>query len=64
WGMADHTAEQVREIYEFVGTPPAWQGAAAQVLEPGDELPVGRAVRQQYVATRDQLHPGAFGGAQ
>ncbi len=41
-------------------TPPAWQGAAAQVLEPGDELPVGQAVRQQYVATRDQIHPGAF----
>ncbi|MER6995142.1 FGGY family carbohydrate kinase [Streptomyces sp. NPDC000410] len=42
-------------------TPPAWQGAAAQVFEPGDELAVGQAVRQQYVATRDQVHPGAFG---
>jgi len=41
-------------------TPPAWQGAAAQVLEPGEELPVGQAVRQQYIATRDQIHPGAF----
>ncbi|MBD0708052.1 MULTISPECIES: xylulokinase [unclassified Streptomyces] len=41
--------------------PPAWQGAAAQLLEPGDELAEGRAVRQQYTATRDQLHPGAFG---
>ncbi|HEY9437237.1 MAG TPA: sugar kinase, partial [Streptomyces sp.] len=41
-------------------TPPAWQGAVAQVLEPGDELAVGRAVRQQYGATRDQIHPGAF----
>ncbi|MGR8010673.1 FGGY family carbohydrate kinase [Streptomyces hypolithicus] len=41
-------------------SPPAWQGAAAQVLEPGDELAVGRAVRQQYGATRDQIHPGAF----
>ncbi|ATW48409.1 FGGY family carbohydrate kinase [Streptomyces peucetius] len=40
--------------------PPAWQGAAAQVLEPGEELPVGQAVRQQYGATRDQVHPGAF----
>ncbi|MYW27962.1 sugar kinase, partial [Streptomyces sp. SID2119] len=45
-------------------TPPAWQGASAQVLEPGDELAVGRAVRQQYGATRDQIHPGAFGGGQ
>ncbi|MEV6653852.1 FGGY family carbohydrate kinase [Streptomyces sp. NPDC051219] len=44
-------------------TPPAWQGAAAQVFEPGEELAVGQAVRQQYVATREQLHPGAFGTA-
>ncbi|MGW1884837.1 FGGY family carbohydrate kinase [Streptomyces sp. NPDC001970] len=42
-------------------TPPAWQGAAAQIFEPGDDLPVGQAVRQQYVATREQVHPGAFG---
>ena len=41
-------------------TPPAWQGAAAQVLEPGDELAVGQAVRQQYVSVREQTHPGAF----
>ncbi|MFF7139700.1 MULTISPECIES: FGGY family carbohydrate kinase [Streptomyces] len=41
-------------------TPPAWQGAAAQVLEPGDELAVGQAVRQQYVSVREQAHPGAF----
>ncbi|GAA1353766.1 FGGY family carbohydrate kinase [Streptomyces beijiangensis] len=42
-------------------TPPSWQGAVAQVLEPGEELAVGQAVRQQYIATRDQIHPGAFG---
>ncbi|QIP86614.1 sugar kinase [Streptomyces sp. Tu 2975] len=41
--------------------PPTWQGAAAQVFEPGEELAVGQAVRQQYGATRDQIHPGAFG---
>ncbi|WP_267888645.1 FGGY-family carbohydrate kinase, partial [Streptomyces puniciscabiei] len=41
-------------------TPPAWQGAAAQVLEPGDELAVGQAVRQQFTAVREQTHPGAF----
>jgi xylulokinase len=41
-------------------TPPAWQGAAAQVLEPGEELAAGQAVRQQYVAVREQTHPGAF----
>ncbi|AOR34505.1 sugar kinase [Streptomyces fodineus] len=43
-------------------TPPLWQGAAAQVLEPGDELPVGQAVRQQFTAVREQTHPGAFRG--
>lgn len=41
-------------------TPPMWPGAAAQVLEPGDELAVGQAVRQQYVSVREQTHPGAF----
>ncbi|WP_128979956.1 FGGY family carbohydrate kinase [Streptomyces roseicoloratus] len=40
--------------------PPAWQGAAAQVFEAGEELTVGQAVRQQYTATREQIHPGAF----
>jgi xylulokinase len=30
------------------------------VLEPGDELPVGQAVRQQFTAVREQTHPGAF----
>ncbi|MEV4424353.1 FGGY family carbohydrate kinase [Streptomyces sp. R-07] len=40
--------------------PPAWQGAVAQILEPAEELSVGQAVRQQYVATREQIHPGAF----
>ncbi|MCH0540667.1 sugar kinase [Streptomyces sp. MUM 203J] len=42
-------------------SPPGWQGAAAQVFEPGEEGAVGQAVRQQYTATRDQIHPGAFG---
>nr|WP_145488338.1 MULTISPECIES: FGGY family carbohydrate kinase [Streptomyces] len=41
-------------------TPPAWQGAAAQVLEPGEELAAGQAVRQQFTAVREQTHPGAF----
>ncbi|MFF9121702.1 FGGY family carbohydrate kinase [Streptomyces sp. NPDC014889] len=43
-------------------TPPAWQGAVAQVLEPGEDLAVGQAVRQQYVSVREQVHPGAFLG--
>ncbi|MFE0426638.1 FGGY-family carbohydrate kinase, partial [Streptomyces sp. NPDC058953] len=40
--------------------PPAWRPAALEVLEPGEDAAVGRSVRQQYGATRDQLHPGAF----
>ena len=43
-----------------VRNPPAWQGPVAQVLEPGDELAVGQAVRQQFVAVREQTHPGAL----
>ncbi|MEV5610559.1 FGGY family carbohydrate kinase [Streptomyces sp. NPDC052225] len=42
------------------GQLPMWQGAATQVFEPGEELPVGQAVRQQYRAVREQIHPGAF----
>lgn len=41
-------------------TPPVWQGPVAQVLEPGDDLAVGQAVRQQFVSVREQTHPGAF----
>ncbi|WAZ21544.1 FGGY family carbohydrate kinase [Streptomyces cinnabarinus] len=41
-------------------TPPLWQGPAAQVLDPGEELAVGQAVRQQFVSVREQTHPGAF----
>ncbi|MEU7182208.1 MULTISPECIES: FGGY family carbohydrate kinase [Streptomyces] len=40
--------------------PPQWPAAASQVFEPGDELPVGLAVRQQFTAVRDESHPGAF----
>ncbi|MGX2997364.1 FGGY family carbohydrate kinase [Streptomyces sp. JNUCC 64] len=43
-------------------TPPAWPGATGQVHDPGEELAVGQAVRQQYVAVREQVHPGAFAG--
>ncbi|MFJ4711851.1 FGGY-family carbohydrate kinase [Streptomyces sp. NPDC088785] len=42
------------------GQLPMWRGAASQVLEPGEELPVGQAVRQQFRAVREQIHPGAF----
>ena len=40
--------------------PPQWPAAASQVFEPGEELPVGQAVRQQYTTVRDETHPGAF----
>ncbi|WP_171161793.1 FGGY family carbohydrate kinase [Streptomyces sp. I05A-00742] len=41
--------------------PPRWPHAASQVFEPGEELPSGQAVRQQYGTVREQTHPGAFG---
>ncbi|MFP8964604.1 FGGY-family carbohydrate kinase, partial [Streptomyces nanhaiensis] len=41
--------------------PPMWPAPAGRVLEPGEELAVGQAVRQQYVTVREQTHPGAFG---
>ncbi|MER7396501.1 FGGY family carbohydrate kinase [Streptomyces sp. NPDC000151] len=40
--------------------PPRWPAAACQVFEPGDELAVGQAVRQQYASVREETHPGAF----
>jgi xylulokinase len=40
--------------------PPQWPAAASQVFEPGEELAVGQAVRQQYAAVRDEAYPGAF----
>ncbi|MEC4017676.1 FGGY family carbohydrate kinase [Streptomyces sp. H27-D2] len=40
--------------------PPRWPSAASQVFEPGEDLAVGQAVRQQYVAVREEIHPGAF----
>ncbi|MFE1949431.1 FGGY family carbohydrate kinase [Streptomyces sp. NPDC059524] len=46
--------------WALTGQLPLWQGAAAQVFEPGEELAVGQAVRQQYRAVREQIHPGAF----
>ncbi len=41
-------------------TPPQWPAPAATLCDPGDDLPVGQAVRQQYAAVRDETHPGAF----
>ncbi|WP_199827803.1 FGGY family carbohydrate kinase [Streptomyces specialis] len=41
-------------------TPPPWPSAPGEVLDPGDDLAVGTAVRRQFTAVRDQTHPGAF----
>ncbi|GHJ37771.1 FGGY family carbohydrate kinase [Streptomyces sp. TS71-3] len=41
-------------------SPPQWPAPSMEVFEPGEELPVGQAVRQQYTAVRDQVHPEAF----
>ncbi|KAA6222042.1 sugar kinase [Streptomyces albofaciens JCM 4342] len=40
--------------------PPRWPAAASQVFEPGEDLPVGQAVRQQYIAVREESYAGAF----
>ncbi|KUF20177.1 MULTISPECIES: xylulokinase [Streptomyces] len=48
--------------WALTGQLPHWQDAVSQVFEPGEELAVGQAVRQQYVTVREQSHPGAFSG--
>ncbi|MDT0345182.1 FGGY family carbohydrate kinase [Streptomyces litchfieldiae] len=40
--------------------PPAWPSAPGETLHPGDAAAVGTAVHQQYIAVRDETHPGAF----
>ncbi|MBA0049943.1 sugar kinase [Streptomyces sp. AJS327] len=42
------------------GEPPRWPEPTGRTLEPGEELAVGQAVRQQYVTVREEAHPGAF----
>lgn len=49
--------------WALTGQLPYWQGAAAQAFEPGEELAVGQAVRQQYRTVREQAHPGALDSA-
>ncbi|MEV0317698.1 FGGY-family carbohydrate kinase [Streptomyces sp. NPDC050658] len=59
---ADYTAIGAarQAAWALTGQLPHWQGASAQVFEPGEELAVGQAVRQQYRTVREQSHPGAF----
>lgn len=42
--------------------PPHWPAAGCLRFDPGEDLPVGQAVHQQYAAVREQVHPGAFPG--
>lgn len=53
WALGAARGQAVQE-------PPAWPPAACRVYEPGEDVPVGQAVRQQYAAVRDDAHPGAF----
>ncbi len=42
---------------------PHWESAVlsgSRVTDPGDEVPVGGAVRLQYGAVREQIHPGSL----
>ncbi|AIA03491.1 MULTISPECIES: FGGY family carbohydrate kinase [Streptomyces] len=57
WQVAHGTAADGGGGYP---EPPQWPAAASQVFEPGEELPVWQAVRQQFTAVRDEVHPGAF----
>lgn len=42
--------------------PPAWAPAKGERFEPDEEeSAVGSAVRQQYAAVREEIHPGALG---
>ncbi|MFF3558685.1 FGGY family carbohydrate kinase [Streptomyces sp. NPDC002574] len=43
--------------------PPYWQQAEYAVVDAGpDDGAIGHSVRQQFVAVREQTHPGAFAG--
>jgi xylulokinase len=53
-------ARQAAWALQGGGQPPQWPQAECQVFEPGEELAAGQAVRQQYVAVREEAHPRAF----
>ncbi|QPP09013.1 sugar kinase [Streptomyces bathyalis] len=40
--------------------PPQWPAPECEVFDPGEDLAAGQAVRQQYMAVREETHPGAF----
>ncbi|MFJ6214675.1 FGGY family carbohydrate kinase [Streptomyces sp. NPDC092296] len=37
--------------------PPRWELPDAVLVEPGEDIAFGQAVRQQYAAVREQMHP-------
>lgn len=62
---ADYTAvgaaRQAAWALKGGSQPPRWPEAECEVFDPGEDLPAGQAVRQQYVTVREEAHPGAFG---
>ncbi|GFE40013.1 FGGY family carbohydrate kinase [Streptomyces tubercidicus] len=66
WGVAHGTLGPAGGAESGAGggsawvDPPQWPAAASQIFEPGEELAVGQAVRQQYAAVRDESYPGAL----
>lgn len=62
---ADYTAlgaaRQAAWALKGGSQPPRWPEAECEVFDPGEDLPAGQAVRQQYVTVREEVHPGAFG---
>ena len=51
--------------WALAGTPqpPQWELPEAVTVDPGEDVAVGAAIRQQYAAVREQMHPGAAAGA-
>ncbi|WBB59495.1 FGGY family carbohydrate kinase [Streptomyces sp. WMMC500] len=41
--------------------PPVWETGPHETFDAGEDLALGQAVRQQYAAVRESVHPGALG---
>ncbi|MFF0727936.1 FGGY-family carbohydrate kinase [Streptomyces sp. NPDC004134] len=41
--------------------PPVWETGPHETFEADEDLALGQAVRQQYAAVRESVHPGALG---
>jgi xylulokinase len=42
--------------------PPQWELRDSVTVDPGEDIAVGEAIRQQYAALREQMHPQAVAG--